>query len=272
MSELVDLHRSDNGVATITLQHGKVNALSTQVLGELAAIAARLSDPSGPRTRAVIVTGGPRIFAAGADIVEFATDTGEDSFTLAAADRVREIGGSFLAALNAVAAIPAPTIASIAGFALGGGLELALACDLRIASTAARLGLPEIQLGIIPGGGGTQRLARLVGPGVAKQMVFTGRQVKAEEALALGLVNEVVEPDELVERTAALAAELAGGAPNALALAKAAIDGGLESTLEAGLQLEQDRFVDVFGTPDAVVGVKSFLSSGPGNADFSSIE
>ena len=155
---------------------------------------------------------------------------------------------------------------------MGGGLELALACDVRIASTRARLGLPEILLGIIPGGGGTQRLARLIGPSAAKHLIFTGRQVVAEEALSLGLVNEVVEADDLDTRTVEFAEQLAAGAPNALALAKAAIDGGLETTLADGLRLEQDRFVDVFASPDAVVGVRSFLSSGPGHADFTTID
>lgn len=270
MSELVDLDLAADGVATITLHHGKVNALSVAVLDELAALAADVTSRSTP-ARVVVVTGGPKIFAAGADIGEFAADASPESFAIADPDRVRQVGGAFLSALNAIAAIPVPTIASISGFALGGGLELALACDLRIASTKAKLGLPEILLGIIPGGGGTQRLARLVGPGVAKGMIFTGRQVGAEEALRLGLVNEVVEPEELEERTAALAAALAAGPPNSLVAAKSAIDGGLETTLDEGLRLEQDHFVAAFATDDATVGVKSFLASGPGHADFGGI-
>ncbi|MFN8053102.1 MAG: enoyl-CoA hydratase-related protein [Acidimicrobiales bacterium] len=273
MPELVALSHADNGVATVTLQHGKVNALSIEVLAELEAIAGRLTaDAASGAVRSVVVSGGPRIFAAGADIAQFASDTSEESFTLSPPERVREIGGGFLRALNALAAVPAPTIASVSGFALGGGLELALACDFRIASAKARFGLPEITLGIIPGGGGTQRLARLVGPGVAKDLVFTGRQLTADQALAVGLVHEVVEPDLLDERTLAFAGQLADGPPAALRLAKAAIDGGLEGSLEAGLELEQDRFVDVFGTPEARVGVRSFLATGPGNADFRSLD
>jgi enoyl-CoA hydratase len=157
----------------------------------------------------------------------------------------------------------------VSGFALGGGCELALACDLRIASTRAKFGQPEILLGIIPGGGGTQRLARLVGPSRAKDLIFTGRQVAAEEALAMGLVDRVVSPDELEDATLALAAELAGGASRGLALAKRAIDEGIDLDLAAGLRLEQDLFVDSFATPDALVGVASFLEHGPGHARFS---
>ena len=265
---LVDLSITD-GVATLTLQHGKVNALSVEVLGELAAHAATLA---GSDARAVVITGGARLFAAGADITQFAADVTPERFAVADSARVREIGGAFLGALNAIAALPQPTIASISGFALGGGCELALACDFRIASTKARFGQPEILLGIIPGGGGTQRLARLVGPSVAKDLIFTGRQVGAEEALRIGLVNEVTEPEALEERTAEFAATLAAGAPNALALAKRAIDEGLETTLDDGLRLEQDRFVEVFASADATVGVQSFLERGPGHADFGAID
>ena len=156
----------------------------------------------------------------------------------------------------------------MSGFALGGGCELALACDFRIASERAVFGQPEILLGIIPGGGGTQRLARLVGPARAKDLIFTGRQVKAAEALAMGLVDEVVAPDELEARVRERAAELARGAVVAQGLAKAAIDRGLDTSLEDGLGIEQDLFVEVFGTADAATGVASFLEHGPGKATF----
>lgn len=271
MPELLDLHLADDGVATITLRHGKVNALCVALLNELRD-AARSITSGEVAARAVVIGGGPKLFAAGADITEFASDPDPASFAVAGPERVREIGGAFLDALNAVAAIPVPTIASVSGFALGGGCELALACDLRIASSKARFGQPEILLGIIPGGGGTQRLARLVGPSVAKDLVFTGRQVSADEALRIGLVNEVVDPEQLDGRTAELASSLAAGAPNALRLAKAAIDCGLEMSLDEGLRHEQDRFVDVFATRDATVGVASFLESGPGHAAFGDID
>lgn len=268
-SPLVALSIDSDAIATITLQHGKVNALSVEVLEELKAHAATIASSGA---RAVIVTGGPKLFAAGADITQFVRDDDASQTSVAGPERVREIGGAFLAALNAIAALPQPTIAEISGFALGGGCELALACDFRIASTRARFGQPEILLGIIPGGGGTQRLARLVGPSIAKDLVFTGRQVDAAEAYRIGLANEVVEPEELAGRTRELAGQLAAGAPNALAIAKRAIDTGLDGTLEAGLELEQDAFVEVFATPDAAVGVTSFLATGPGHADFGEID
>ena len=178
-----------------------------------------------------------------------------------------EIGGSFLRALNAVAALPCPTIAAVNGVALGGGCELALACDFRVASASARFGQPEILLGIIPGGGGTQRLARLVGPARAKDLVFSGRMVDVTEAAAIGLVDSVVDGDA---RDAALelAVRYAHGPREATALAKRAIDEGLDGSLEDGLVLEQRLFVSSFGMDDATVGVSSFLEHGPGKAEF----
>ena len=251
---LVHLERRDDGVAVVTLDSPKVNALSGELLRQLEAVAGDLtSTPPG----AVVVTGGDRIFAAGADIAEFGGP-----------DEARAVGAGFRRALDAVAGIPRCVIAAISGFALGGGCELALACDLRIASERAKLGQPEILLGIIPGGGGTQRLARLVGPAKAKELVLTGRQVDADEALRVGLVDEVVAPDELHGRALALAAELARGAVVAQGLAKRAIDHGLEGTLDAGLALEQDLFAEVFATEDARIGVASFLEHGPGKATF----
>jgi enoyl-CoA hydratase/carnithine racemase len=251
---LVHTELRDDGVAVLRLDNPKVNALSGALLGELEAAAVALTkDPPG----AVVVTGGDRIFAAGADISEFDGP-----------DEAREIGARFLRALDALAAIPRCVIAALGGFALGGGCELALACDLRIASERAKLGQPEILLGIIPGGGGTQRLARLVGPSRAKGLILSGRQVAADEALRIGLVDEVVPPDELHDRALARAAELAKGAVVAQGLAKRAIDGGLDRSLADGLALEQELFVEVFTTEDSRIGVESFLESGPGAAEF----
>jgi enoyl-CoA hydratase/carnithine racemase len=252
---LVHTERRADGVAVVRLDHPKVNALSSELLRQLEAAARALTDdPPG----AVVVTGGDRLFAAGADISEFGGP-----------DDARTIGGGFVRALNAVAAIPRCVIAAVSGFALGGGCELALACDLRIASERAKFGQPEVLLGIIPGGGGTQRLARLVGPSLAKELILTGRQVGAEEALRIGLVNEVVvAPDELHDRAFALAAELAAGAVVAQGLAKRAVDQGLETTLSDGLALEQDLFAQSFATEDARIGVASFLENGPGKASF----
>ena len=251
---VVSVERRGDGIAVVTIENPKVNALSSEVLRQLRVVAEALTEqPPG----AVVVTGGDRVFAAGADITEFAGP-----------DEARIVGGLFLDALNAVAAIPRATIAAVSGFALGGGCELALACDFRVASAKARFGQPEILLGIIPGGGGTQRLPRLVGPAKAKDMIFSGRQVRADEALAMGLVDRVVEPESVLDEALAWAGELASGAVVAQGLAKAAIDRGLDGTLGAGLDLEQQLFVEVFATEDAGTGVASFLEHGPGHATF----
>jgi enoyl-CoA hydratase/carnithine racemase len=263
--ELVHVERGADGVAVITLRHGKVNALSVALLQQLRAAAEDLTaDPPG----AVVVTGGDRIFAAGAEITEFLEEPDERPSRVADRNRLTAQGHAFLTALNAVAAIPRATFAEVAGFALGGGCELALACDFRIASERAKLGQPEILLGIIPGGGGTQRLARLVGPARAKDLILTGRQVGAEEALAIGLVDEVVPADDLSAHVRAKAAALAGGAVLAQALAKRAVDDGLERSLAEGLTLEQELFLASFATDDAATGINSFLEQGPGKATF----
>jgi enoyl-CoA hydratase len=251
---LVRVERRDDGVAVVILDNPKVNALSTALLTQLKAAAEALTaDPPG----AVVVTGGDRVFAAGADISEFGGPT-----------EAAVIGGLFVATLNALAAIPRMTIAAVSGYALGGGCEVALACDLRVVSEKAKFGQPEILLGIIPGGGGTQRLARLVGVSRAKDIILSGRQVDAQEALRIGLADEVVAPDALHDRAIERAAEFARGAVAAHALAKRAIDEGLDLPLVDGLQLEQECFVEVFRTEDSQIGVKSFLESGPGNATF----
>ena len=251
---LVYLERHEDGVAVIHLQHPKVNAISSEVLRQLRGVVDALAaDLPG----AVVLTGNERFFAAGADITEFAGP-----------DEAKAMGALFLDAFGALEALPRPTIAAISGFALGGGCEAALACDLRIAADTATLGQPEILLGIIPGGGGTQRLARLVGPSRAKDLVFTGRQVKADEALAMGLVDRVVPAAQLMDEALAWARQLAAGPSAALGLAKAAIDRGLSGSLAAGLDLEQELFVEVFRTRDARIGIDSFLENGPGKATF----
>lgn len=262
---LVSLDLRDDGVAVVTLSHGKVNALCVDLLDQLHSIATDLAERT---PRAVVVTGGPKIFAAGADISEFAERGGAEPFAISPPERVGEIGGSFLRALDAVASLPCPTIAAVAGVALGGGCELALACDFRVAGATSRFGQPEILLGIIPGGGGTQRLARLVGSARAKDIIFSGRTVDAQEALAIGLADRVVEPEAVLDEALAWAATFASGPRHALALAKAAIDDGLSQSLDEGLRIEQTRFVQSFTTPDAVIGVRSFLAEGPGKADF----
>jgi enoyl-CoA hydratase/carnithine racemase len=259
----VTVERGDDGVAVLRLDRPKANALSAELLAQLADAAQGLSaDPPG----AVVVWGGEKIFAAGADIAEFtAGGAGEELIDPAAAIAVSE---GFRAALDAVAAIPRLTIAAVTRYALGGGCELALACDLRVCGASARFGQPEILLGIIPGGGGTQRLPRLVGPARAKDLIITGRQVDAEEALRIGLVDRVVPDAEVFTAAHALAAEAARGPVLAAAIAKRAIDEGLEGDLPAGLSLESELFGQVFATSDATAGVRSFLTSGPGKATF----
>lgn len=250
----VSVERRDDGVALVRIDRPKINALSTALLGELGEEATALAgDPPG----AVVVWGGERIFAAGADIGELRGPSG-----------ARAVSEAFRTALDALASIPRPTVAAVTGYALGGGCELALACDLRVADERARFGQPEILLGVIPGGGGTQRLARLVGPARAKDLVLTGRQVDAEEAMRIGLVDRVVPAGKALEAALGLARELAAGPVLAAALAKRAIDEGLELVLSDGLGLEQDLFVDAFRTEDAGIGIQSFLDHGPGKARF----
>ena len=250
----VHLERRDDGVAVLRLDNPKVNALRGALIAQLHARALELhANPPG----AVVVTGGDRIFAAGADISEFG-----------GVDEAGPITRSIHEALDAVAAIPRLVIAAVAGFALGGGCELALACDYRIASTKAVFGQPEILLGIIPGGGGTQRLTRAVGASKAKELMMSGRQVRAEEALRIGLADEVVEHESLHDRAYALGAELARGALAGHGLVKRAVDEGLSMSLADGLRRERELFVDSFRTEDSQIGVKSFLEHVPGKAGF----
>ena len=254
LGPLVRCERRPDGVAVVELCNPKVNALSKTLLTELHAVFDRLHDDL---PGAVVVHGGSRLFAAGANIEEFGD-----------AEQAAIYGGLFVKAFRAIEVFPRVVIAAVTGFALGGGCELALACDFRIAAENAKFGQPEILLGIIPGGGGTQRLARLVGPARAKDLIFTGRQVKAPEALSMGLVDEVVPVDDVLNRAIERAAELARGAVVAQGLAKQAIDRGLSGSLSDGIEIEQELFVDVFRTDDARIGVESFLTNGPGKAAF----
>jgi enoyl-CoA hydratase/carnithine racemase len=249
----VTVERRPDNVALIRLDRPKANALSAAVLAQLHVVATGLhEDPPG----AVVLWGGRRIFAAGADIVELG-DSGAGS-----------VGANFAEALGALASVPRATIAAVNGYALGGGLELALACDFRVCGDEARFGLPEVLLGVIPGGGGTQRLPRLIGSSRAKELIFTGRQVRADEALSIGLVNRAVAPDDVLQAALTWAAELAAGPVLAHRLAKAAVDGGLETTLAEGLALEHDAFVTVARTEDAARGIASFREKGAGKATF----
>ncbi|HWS47952.1 MAG TPA: enoyl-CoA hydratase-related protein [Acidimicrobiia bacterium] len=245
----------DGGIVLLRLNRPPMNPLSRAMLAALRDRARAVA--ANPSIKAVVVAGGEKAFAAGADISEFG---GQDA--------ARTIEHSFREAFDAVAAIPRPVIAAIHGYALGGGLELAMVCDLRVAGETSRLGQPEILLGIIPGAGGTQRLARLVGPARAKEMIWSGRQVRAEEAHAIGLIDRLVAPSEVEHAALHWAAELGKGAVAAMGLAKRVIDDGLGVPLAQGLDMERDAFVDVFATEDAVTGVQSFLANGPGKAKF----
>ena len=254
MSEFVHVERGEDGVAILRLDRPPANALSVALLGAIAEAARGLTaDPPG----AVVVTGGDKIFAAGADISEFGGP-----------EEAARISGHFREAFDAVADIPRMTIAAVAGYALGGGCELALACDLRVASDTATFGQPEVQLGIIPGAGGTQRLTRLVGPARAKDVILSGRRVTAGEALNIGLCDRIFPAAVLQAEARAMALSFATGAVAAHALAKRAIDAALEGSLADGLSTEQELFVQVFETDDAKTGVQSFLENGPGKAKF----
>ncbi|MDX3524524.1 enoyl-CoA hydratase/isomerase family protein [Streptomyces scabiei] len=245
------------GVGTIRLDRPPMNALDIATqdrLKELAEEATRRDD-----VRAVVIYGGEKVFAAGADIKEM-----QDMDHAAMVARSRALQDSF----SAVARIPKPVVAAVTGYALGGGCELALCADYRIAGENAKLGQPEILLGVIPGAGGTQRLARLVGPSKAKDLIFTGRMVKADEALSLGLVDRVVPADEVYTAAHAWAARLAKGPAIALRAAKESIDAGLETDLETGLAIERNWFAGLFATEDRERGMRSFVEEGPGKAKF----
>jgi enoyl-CoA hydratase len=253
-SRFVLLERRDDGVALVRLDRPKLNALSTDMLAQLRTVLSSLAeDPPG----AVVLWGGPRVFAAGADVSEF-SDPGAP----------RMVAARFHAATQAISALGPVTIAAITGYALGGGLELALACDLRVVADDARLGQPEILLGIIPGGGATQRLPRLVGPARAKDIILTGRQVRADEALRIGLADRVVPATEVLDEALRLASELSRGARVAQVMAKRVIDSAVGTTLAEGLDHETSAFVSVFDTDDARLGIDSFLEHGPGRARF----
>jgi enoyl-CoA hydratase/carnithine racemase len=256
MGEFVRVE-TEHAVATIRLDRPPMNALNAQVQGEIAAAAAQVSQD--PAIRAVVLYGGEKVFAAGADIKEMA----EADYSQMAAD-TRRLQESF----TMVAKIPKPVVAAVTGYALGGGLELALCADFRVAGQSARVGQPEILLGIIPGAGGTQRLPRLVGPARAKDIVYTGRFVGAQEALAIGLVDKVVPDADVYQAARDLVGRYATGPTAALRAAKQAIDEGLEVNLDTGLEIERLHFAALFATEDQRTGMRSFVENGPGKATF----
>jgi len=247
----------EQAVATIRLDRPPMNALNAQVQAEIADAARQVSDDD--QVAAVVIYGGEKVFAAGADIKEMAQASYADMLM-----NCRRLQDAF----NTVARIGKPVVAAITGYALGGGLELALCADFRVAGESAKVGQPEILLGVIPGAGGTQRLPRLVGPARAKDIVFTGRFVGAAEALAMGLVDKVV-PDADVHKAALdLVCRYAGGPALALRAAKQAIDDGLDVDLDTGLEIERLHFAGLFATQDQRTGMRSFMENGPGKATF----
>ena len=256
MGEFVTLETAD-GIATLRLNRPPVNALNDQVTADIAE-AARAAAGSD-EVRAVIIYGGEKVFAGGADIKVMAEASYAEMALRSA--RLHE-------AMSLVAALPKPVVAAITGYALGGGLELALSADFRVAGEGARLGQPEIQLGIIPGAGGTQRLPRLVGSARAKDLIFTGRMVKAAEAHAIGLVDQVVPDAEVYQAALDMVKRYASGPALALRAAKQAIDAGLGVDLATGLEIERVQFAALFGTEDQRAGMRSFLENGPGKAQF----
>jgi enoyl-CoA hydratase/carnithine racemase len=256
MGEFVRLEVED-AVGTIRLDRPKMNAIDGQVTAELRAVAEEVRDRTD--VRAVVLYGGERVFAAGADIKEMSS--------LSYADMLAW-GGRLQEALRVVARLPKPVVAAVNGYALGGGFELALTADFRVLGERAKVGVPEIQLGVVPGAGGTQRLPRLIGPAKAKDLVFSGRHVAAEEALALGIADRVVPDGEVYDAAVAMAQSYANGPAVALRAAKQAIDDGLELDLDSALRLETTLFAALFSTEDQRIGMASFLEQGPGKAQF----
>ncbi len=249
---------TEAGIATIRLDRPKMNALNGQLQREIGAAAAEVS--ADPETRAVILYGGERIFAAGADVKEMSE---------ASPAEIMDLAAGIQAAFKAVAHIPKPVVAAITGYALGGGLELALCADFRVLGEGAQVGQPEILLGIIPGAGGTQRLPRLIGVSKAKDLVYSGRFVNATEALAIGLADLVVPDADVYQAAQGLAARYVAGPPLALRAAKQAIDAGQDVDLDDGLEIERLHFTGLFATEDGQAGLRSFVENGPGKATFS---
>jgi len=246
----------EDGVATLRIDRPPMNALSIAVQDQIGQAAREISASDAA---AVILYGSDKVFAAGADIKEMQAMTYPQMV-----DRSSVIQECF----RAVARIPKPTIAAITGYALGAGCELALCCDFRVVGSDAKLGQPEILLGVIPGAGGSQRLPRLIGVARAKDLIFSGRMIKTEEALAIGLVDEVVEPESVYAAALARARRYVGGPAYALKAAKEAIDRGIETDLDTGLAIEATQFAGVFATKDRATGMTSFVADGPGKATF----
>jgi enoyl-CoA hydratase/carnithine racemase len=252
MAELLVERRDHLEIWTMSRESAR-NAISRALLGELEAALARVA---GDREiRVVVLTGaGSRAFCAGADLRERKTMS---------EDEVRAFLAGLRNVMRSIERAPQVFIAALNGAALGGGAELALACDLRIAAADVRLGFPEVTLGIIPGGGGTQRLARLIGPGRAKDLILSGRRIRADEAYAFGLVNRLAEARSALDESLEVAGLIGRNAPIALAAAKSAIDDGLGLPLEQALDVEQRAYEKTLASKDRLEGIAAFLEKRP---------
>ena len=250
------LVEKSDGIATVTVNRPRaLNALNEKTLGELLASFEGLE--ADPSIRAVILTGaGEKAFVAGADIAAM------KDLDVVAARNFALLGHQVM---NVIEHLSKPVIAAVNGFALGGGCELALACDIRLAGDNARFGQPEVNLGVIPGFGGTQRLPRLIGKGRAKELLFTGDMIDAGEALRLGLVNRVVPPGELLGAARDLATKITGKGAFAVALCKEAVNNGLEMDIDKACRFEADHFALCFATADQKEGMGAFLEKRPAN-------
>ncbi|MFO7650867.1 MAG: enoyl-CoA hydratase-related protein, partial [bacterium] len=225
-----------------------VNALNTEVVLEIEHAVDWFA--AEPDVMVIVLTGEGKAFVAGADIAEMSAFT---------PPQARAFAQNGHRALGKLAAVEKPVIAAVNGFALGGGCEIALACDIRILAEGVKIGQPEVNLGLIPGFGGTQRLARLVGPGIAKELIFSADAIDAAEALRIGLANKVVPADKLIETATALAQKIASKGPTAVKLAKACINRGLDCDLGTGNAFEVEEFVVCFGTAEPAEGTAAFL-------------
>jgi enoyl-CoA hydratase len=251
MTKLIHLE-ANNGIAIVTIDNPPMNVLSGQVTKELREVFTQIAEDQN--IIAVVLTGaGNRAFMAGADIKEF------PSWLEMSKEEIKSMNLDSHKVFNLIDDLPKPTIAMLNGITFGGGCELALTCDIRIAEEHAQLGLPEVKLGLFPGGGGTQRLPRLVGQAKAKELMFIGDPLTAEEALQIGLVNKVVPKGEGMEAALSMAKKISGYSLQALSRIKKAVNDGIDTSFDEGIELEADLFSDVFATEDVREGVAAFI-------------
>ncbi|WP_462413704.1 enoyl-CoA hydratase [Neobacillus sp. Marseille-QA0830] len=255
MTELVHLEKSE-GVAIVTIDNPPMNVLSRQVVQELGEVFASIAEDDEVIV-AVLTGAGNRAFMAGADIKEFPQSLGLEKEELERNNlKTHEV-------LNFIADLPKPTIAMLNGLAFGGGCELALTCDIRIAEEHVKVGLPEVKLGLFPGGGGTQRLPRLIGPSKAKELMFLGDPLSAGDACKIGMVNQVVESGKGMEMALSMAKKMAGYSLQALSRIKESVHKGIDTSIAEGLEKEAELFAEVFGTEDVREGVQAFIEKRP---------